>query len=99
VFPVILGYIIAYTCILTPLTLIFHNDTSFPLIAGIIVGYIAYDLMHYFLHFSSPKAGYLRYLKKYHMQHHYKNGQEGFGVSSTFWDHVFKTLIPNVTSN
>lgn len=98
VFPVLLGWMIGYTCVFTPMNLFLASDTSLPVMAGIIIGYICYDEMHYFLHFSSPKGGYLRYLKKYHMQHHYKNGQEGFGVSSTFWDHVFKTLIPNVTS-
>jgi 4-hydroxysphinganine ceramide fatty acyl 2-hydroxylase len=30
------------------------------------------------------------------MQHHYKNGDIGYGVSSKFWDYVFGTEIPGV---
>lgn len=25
------------------------------------------------------------------MQHHYRDGRMGFGISSRFWDHVFLT--------
>jgi len=58
-----------------------------------ILGYVAYDMIHFFLHHSSPKSGYFKDLKVYHMQHHYKNGLLGFGVSSKFWDYVFLTHI------
>ena len=61
--------------------------------SGAAVGYVCYDMIHYFLHHTSPPEGYWRDLKLYHMQHHYKNGKVGFGVSSKFWDLVFKTEI------
>jgi len=44
-----------------------------------------YDEMHYFMHHSSPQAGYNKDMKMYHMQHHYKFGTIGFGVSNKFW--------------
>ena len=28
-----------------------------------------------------------------HHLHHYKDDHHGFGVSSTFWDHVFGTMF------
>ena len=60
---------------------------------GITIGYVLYECTHHALHHCSPKSGYLRDLKLYHMQHHYKFGTVGFGVSSKFWDVVFKTQI------
>ena len=60
---------------------------------GFVLGYIAYEVTHHTLHHCSPKEGYWRDLKLYHMQHHYKFGTVGFGVSSKFWDVVFKTEI------
>lgn len=62
--------------------------------AGGLFGYVAYDQCHYFLHHSRmPKP--FRKLKKYHLEHHYKNYQLGFGVTSWFWDKVFGTYLAN----
>jgi len=33
-------------------------------------------------------------LKKYHLQHHFADYENGFGVTSRFWDWVFKTELP-----
>ncbi|KAK3671029.1 fatty acid alpha-hydroxylase [Recurvomyces mirabilis] len=35
-----------------------------------------------------------RELKKYHMQHHFMDYENGFGVTSRFWDRVFGTELP-----
>lgn len=60
--------------------------------AGGLFGYVCYDLTHYFLHHSKLPP-FLRKLKKYHLEHHYKNYQLGFGVTSWFWDTVFGTYL------
>lgn len=60
--------------------------------AGGFLGYIIYDVTHYMLHHSKlPK--YYQDLKTYHLEHHYKNYQLGFGVSNNFWDRVFGTYL------
>ncbi|ODV86971.1 hypothetical protein CANARDRAFT_27313 [[Candida] arabinofermentans NRRL YB-2248] len=60
--------------------------------AGGTLGYIMYDTTHYALHHSKlPK--YLQELKTYHLEHHYKNYELGFGVTSKFWDRVFGTVL------
>ncbi len=51
------------------------------LLAGCLCGYVMYDLIHYFLHHMDPKNEYWKELKIYHMQHHYKDGMMGYGVS------------------
>jgi len=38
------------------------------------------------------RGGYAKYIKRYHMQHHYKTPNARFGVSSPLWDKVFKTM-------
>ena len=62
-----------------------------PLIAGFLVGYLVYDLTHYATHHFPMRAGYAKYIKRYHMQHHYKDPDTRFGVSSPVWDWVFHT--------
>ncbi|KAA8898755.1 hypothetical protein FN846DRAFT_961810 [Sphaerosporella brunnea] len=59
---------------------------------GGIFGYVCYDLTHYFLHHKTLPA-YYQELKKYHLEHHYKDYQKGFGVTSKFWDKVFGTEL------
>jgi 4-hydroxysphinganine ceramide fatty acyl 2-hydroxylase len=41
--------------------------------------------------FSLP--AYYRELKKYHLQHHFADFENGFGVSNRFWDKVFGTEL------
>lgn len=60
--------------------------------AGAFLGYIMYDCTHYFLHHMNLPP-YFKALKKYHLDHHYKNYELGFGVTSSFWDKVFNTEL------
>ncbi|EGV61274.1 fatty acid alpha-hydroxylase [Yamadazyma tenuis] len=60
--------------------------------AGGTFGYIMYDCTHYFLHHTKLPA-YFQELKTYHLEHHYKNYELGFGVTSKFWDVIFNTEI------
>ncbi|MRS03547.1 fatty acid hydroxylase [bacterium] len=62
-----------------------------PTFAGFILGYLAYDLIHYATHHFAMRDGYLKYIKRYHMQHHYKTPTKRFGVTSPIWDVVFNT--------
>ena len=45
--------------------------------AGTLAGYVVYDLMHYYLHHGQPSLEYLRDLKRYHREHHYRNPDMG----------------------
>lgn len=62
-----------------------------PMTAGFMVGYLVYDLTHYATHHFPMRSGYARFLKRYHMEHHYKNPNTRYGVSSPLWDWVFRT--------
>lgn len=71
---------------------------SFTYGAGLL-GYIAYDQMHYALHHvkaNSPLVAawpFFSYLKRYHMRHHYVETSRAFGITSDFWDRVLGTMI------
>jgi sterol desaturase/sphingolipid hydroxylase (fatty acid hydroxylase superfamily) len=62
-----------------------------PLMSGFLVGYLAYDLTHYATHHFPMRSGYAKFIKRYHMQHHYTDPTTRFGVSSPTWDWVFGT--------
>ena len=64
--------------------------------AGTVLGYIFYDLTHYYLHHGHPEPNsYFGRLKKWHIRHHYIDYDNGFGVSSNFLDFPFGTDFPN----
>jgi sterol desaturase/sphingolipid hydroxylase (fatty acid hydroxylase superfamily) len=63
-----------------------------PVSSGFTLGYLTYDLMHYATHRLPMRWGFLKYLKRHHMLHHYKTPDQRFGVSSPFWDWVYGTL-------
>ncbi|KAK7115010.1 fatty acid 2-hydroxylase-like [Littorina saxatilis] len=63
---------------------------------GTLIGYIVYDLTHYYIHHGTPFTAYFRSLKRYHVKHHFEQQQLGFGISSKFWDYPFGTVIPDV---
>ncbi len=62
-----------------------------PFHAGFVLGYMTYDLTHYYIHHFNPKTKLGLRLKKHHMLHHFKDPDSRFGVSNTVWDAVFGT--------
>jgi dihydroceramide fatty acyl 2-hydroxylase len=61
--------------------------------AGFTLGYMFYDLSHYYMHHGRPRWNWLKELRRHHMVHHSPNlaNEKKFGVSTTLWDHVFRT--------
>ena len=64
-----------------------------PFFIGFISGYLFYDMTHFAIHHFNFKSNFWLELKNHHMRHHYMDAYHGFGVSSKFWDHVFRTTF------
>jgi len=48
------------------------------LIAGVLCGYVCYDMIHYYLHYGSPRKGsYFDSLRGYHVRHHFESPHLG----------------------
>lgn len=72
---------------------------SFASFAGFITGYLIYDMMHYALHHVNFDSELMKDLKNHHMLHHYYEPENGFGVSTKFWDLVFRTTFKKIKKN
>jgi sterol desaturase/sphingolipid hydroxylase (fatty acid hydroxylase superfamily) len=59
--------------------------------AGTALGYVWYDLAHYAFHHIKPRTALGRYLRSYHLIHHFKTHTRRYGVSTPLWDYVFGT--------
>jgi len=62
-----------------------------PVFSGFVLGYLIYDMIHYATHHLPMRGRVMKYLKRYHMLHHFKTPEKRYGVSSPLWDMVFGT--------
>lgn len=69
------------------------GSNAFMFFPGFVLGYLMYGTMHYAIHAWNPPFKWMKPLWRNHHLHHYKNEHNGFGVSSTIWDHVFGTMF------
>ncbi|NMM50300.1 sterol desaturase family protein [Marinigracilibium pacificum] len=67
------------------------NDYSFSFLAGFLMSYAGYLIIHAITHIYKPPKNFLKIWWKHHLVHHY-NDKVNFGVTSPFWDHVFGTV-------
>ncbi|RRQ21039.1 sterol desaturase family protein [Thiohalobacter thiocyanaticus] len=65
-----------------------------PFTAFFLLGYLVYDYIHYATHHFPMRHPVLRFLKQYHMHHHFSADAGRYGVSSPLWDRVFGTYLP-----
>jgi sterol desaturase/sphingolipid hydroxylase (fatty acid hydroxylase superfamily) len=73
------------------LYLVFGHDYAPGLGAGFFIGYLAYDMTHYYLHHFRARGPLGRILRERHMRHHFQDDTRGFGISAPYWDDVFRT--------
>jgi sterol desaturase/sphingolipid hydroxylase (fatty acid hydroxylase superfamily) len=71
--------------------LVLPADWLDPFTAFFICGYLVYDYIHYGAHHFPMRNPVARYLKHYHLKHHYSGEGGRYGVSSPLWDIVFAT--------
>jgi len=62
-----------------------------PFFAGLVAGYVIYDLTHYYLHHAVPRTAFGKWLRKYHLVHHFQTPDVRYGITSPLWDFVFRT--------
>eukprot|EP00245_Coleochaete_scutata_P006439 TRINITY_DN2087_c0_g1_i1.p1 TRINITY_DN2087_c0_g1~~TRINITY_DN2087_c0_g1_i1.p1 ORF type:complete len:121 (+),score=18.40 TRINITY_DN2087_c0_g1_i1:106-468(+) len=81
------------------LLLVMPYNLALSVFGGGLLGYIVYDLTHYYLHHGVPTVSIPRDMKRYHLNHHFKNQTDSFGISSALWDWIFGTLPQKTASD
>jgi dihydroceramide fatty acyl 2-hydroxylase len=79
------------------LRLLLAADAATGLMSGVILGYIAYDCLHYSMHHAAYLPGsFLQELKARHSHHHYHDPGHGYGISSVVFDVLLRTRASGV---
>ncbi|HXR19010.1 MAG TPA: sterol desaturase family protein [Steroidobacteraceae bacterium] len=63
------------------------------LIAGVMLGYLWYGILHHAIHQRRPRllASRLQTSIHRHLRHHYSSAAGNFGVTTPLWDYLFGT--------
>ncbi|KAK9863295.1 hypothetical protein WJX84_001477 [Apatococcus fuscideae] len=70
--------------------------SAVPIFAGVLIGYLMYDMQHYAIHHGQHNLWLLRQARQNHLDHHYKSPLHGFGISSGLVDFLLSTCPPKV---
>jgi cyclopropane-fatty-acyl-phospholipid synthase len=60
---------------------------------GVLIGYLAYTIMHHGIHHWHVDSHWFRKRKRWHGLHHHVDQSGYFGVTNSFWDYVFVKLL------
>ncbi len=90
--PMLVTLLVFYVLVYWPLTELTRPAWAAAVMAGVLLGYLAYVSVHYIVHhLGSGGRAWLRRLIRLHAVHHHDVAQN-FGVTSPLWDWVFRTL-------
>ena len=83
----VIGTVLALMWLLSP------PFVAVPLVTGLTVMYISYEVIHRRAHTHGPTGPYSRWVRRHHYYHHFRNPRMNHGVSTPIWDMVFGTYI------
>jgi cyclopropane-fatty-acyl-phospholipid synthase len=90
--PTLLSAALITALVFVPALLAVGGWRAMALSLGLTTGYLAYGLTHHATHHWRARGAWLKRRKRWHALHHHVDGSGGYGVCSSFWDHVFGTV-------
>ena len=92
--PVSFGLSLTVVSIWLRTLLVWPWQAAIIITVGIWAGYLWYEFIHYSAHMLRSRNPLLRYLKIYHLKHHFQDEKIWFGVTTPFIDYLFRTYRP-----
>lgn len=65
---------------------------GYPWLIGFALGYLVYDMTHFWIHRGVPQNAFMKAQKRRHVHHHYFQPSVNFGISNPLYDYVFATI-------
>lgn len=91
--PTVLSATLFAVLVFAPLWAMVNVWLALALTMGLMMGYLAFGLTHHAMHHSRSRNTWLARRKRWHAVHHHSPSRKPhcYGVTSSFWDHVFGT--------
>lgn len=91
--PTIMSMALIATLVFLPAQTFFRDwQSACALTLGVVIGYLFYSVVHHLMHHNGDNNIWLKRRKQWHAMHHQNIEKVAyFGVTSGFWDHVFRS--------
>jgi len=89
--PTILSATLIALLVFLPALLLGDMWSACALTLGLLTGYQIYAITHHAIHHWRADSAWLKERKRWHALHHHSEQSGCYGVTSSFWDHVFGT--------
>lgn len=89
--PTLLSAALIFVLVFLPALVSTDKWRASALTLGVLTGYLIYGITHHAIHQWEASSAWLRRRKHWHELHHQLGQRACYGVTSSFWDHVFRT--------
>ncbi len=91
--PPVIALVMIFALTYVPVVTISKLAAS-GLTIGMLIGYMAYMLLHHAAHYwKLPTRSWLYRICRHHALHHYHRVEGNYGITTGFWDRVFGTAL------
>lgn len=87
--PTLLSGTLIALLVFLPLLMLSNLWIACALTLGVLIGYLLYAITHHATHHWHAVNPWLKRIKRWHATHHHLEMAGYYGVTSSFWDHVF----------
>jgi sterol desaturase/sphingolipid hydroxylase (fatty acid hydroxylase superfamily) len=93
--PTWVSLLVIFTFVFAPAWALGSLNIASGMAVGVMAGFQWYGLVHHAIHHRKPRmiARRLIIASRRHAQHHYSTQPGNFGVTTSFWDRVFGTVL------
>lgn len=89
--PTIMSASLMLVLIFLPALGLIGLERACALTLGVVMGYLTYSVTHHAIHHWRSDNVWLMHRKRWHALHHHVEYPGCYGVTTTFWDHVFRS--------
>ena len=82
---------VAAAALAWPATAVAGATIGLSFVAGFVLAYVSYEVMHRREHTHPGSGAYSRWARRHHFHHHFGDPKSNLGVTSPIWDRVFGT--------
>ena len=90
--PTIFSATLIAVLVFLPVWVIGDLSRACSVTLGLLAGYLAYATTHHGTHHWRANNSWFKSRKRWHALHHHAHAPGCYGVTSSFWDHIFGTL-------